>query len=91
MDLNMLCRVREYVTESDHCEDLPAGLNSNMFGPYLTISKDFTVSQNFKVEPYIRGCLFFGTYEEIVDNIFPYIGLRLKYGFSSKKELQQKK
>jgi hypothetical protein len=52
-----------------------------MFGTYLTISKDFTVCRNFKIEPYIQGYLLM-----VVPHTFlyPAVGLRLKYEFHKK-------
>ena len=52
-----------------------------MIVTYLTISKDFTVIRNFKMEPYIQGYL--GLYPPL---FYPSVGLRLKYEFNSKQQ-----
>jgi len=55
-----------------------------MIGTYLTISKDFTVVRNFKIEPYIQGSL------EVFQPgfaFYPSVGLRLKYEFNKGKGL----
>jgi len=55
--------------------NIPEPSSNWIFGPYLTISKDFTVFKNFKMEPYIQGYMIY----YIVP--FPSVGLRIKYGF----------
>ena len=55
-----------------------------MLGTYLTISKDFTVCRNFKMEPYIQGYWIFAP---LLYNVpFPSVGLRLKYAFNNKQK-----
>jgi hypothetical protein len=58
-----------------------------MFGfeTFLTISKDFTVFRNFKMEPYIQAYLM------LMPDIwgYPSIGLRLKYEFNDRPKRKE--
>ena len=87
MGISMQWRVQKI--EYDEC-DAFMDLEKYLFGPYLTISKDFTIFKNFKIEPYIQGGILYYALGEYA-TIDIYVGLRLKYGFNSKKDLQQKK
>ena len=50
-----------------------------MIGPYLTISKDFTVFRKFKIEPYIQGYIELYQPGHFIDAS---VGLKLKYTFN---------
>ena len=66
----------------DPDDGYPASLE---LGPYLAISKDFTVARNFKIEPYILGSILWGLNNNGGGLPVTSVGLRLKYEFNNKQ------